>query len=57
MEGLTVSPTLVVAVLAMLYIISHEIIPETHSRGHQQEATAGLTVGFVVMMFLDIAFA
>jgi ZIP family zinc transporter len=39
---------------AMLYVISHEIIPETHSRGYEREATAGLTVGFVVMMFLDV---
>jgi ZIP family zinc transporter len=41
---------------AMLYVISHEIIPETHSRGFQQQATAGLTAGLVVMLFLDVAF-
>jgi ZIP family zinc transporter len=41
---------------AMLYVISHEIIPETHSRGFQREATAGLTIGLVLMMFLDVAF-
>ena len=40
---------------AMIYVISHEIIPETHSRGFQNEATAGLTVGLVLMMFLDVA--
>lgn len=39
---------------AMLYIISHEIIPETHSRGHQNFATLGLLVGMVLMMFLDV---
>ena len=39
---------------AMLYVISHEIIPETHSRGYHNEATAGLTVGLVIMMFLDV---
>jgi ZIP family zinc transporter len=39
---------------AMLYVISHEIIPATHSRGFQREATAGLTVGLVLMMFLDV---
>ncbi len=39
---------------AMLYIISHEIIPETHRHGHQKEATAGLTVGLIVMMMLDV---
>lgn len=41
---------------AMIYVISHEIIPETHTRGFQKEATAGLTVGLVLMMFLDVAF-
>ncbi|MEX0853316.1 MAG: ZIP family metal transporter [Bauldia sp.] len=40
---------------AMIYVISHEIIPETHTRGHQREATAGLSVGLVLMMFLDVA--
>ncbi|MHA1158315.1 MAG: ZIP family metal transporter [Alphaproteobacteria bacterium] len=39
---------------AMLYVISHEIIPETHRRGHHNEATAGLTLGLAIMMFLDI---
>lgn len=39
---------------AMLYIISHEIIPETHRRGHQNVATAGLTLGLIVMMMLDV---
>jgi ZIP family zinc transporter len=38
---------------AMLYIISHEIIPETHRRGFQNEATSGLAIGLVVMLFLD----
>jgi ZIP family zinc transporter len=45
---------LVFAAGAMIYVISHEIIPETHRHGHQSEATAGLTVGLVVMMFLDV---
>lgn len=38
---------------AMIYVISHEIIPETHRRGFQTEATTGLTIGLVVMLFLD----
>ena len=42
---------------AMLYVISHEIVPETHSHGYENEATLGLTIGMLVMMFLDIAFA
>ena len=39
---------------AMLYVISHEIIPETHRSGHQKKATLGLSVGLVVMLFLDV---
>ncbi len=41
---------------AMIYVISHEIIPETHSRGFQKQATAGLAAGLILMMFLDVAF-
>jgi ZIP family zinc transporter len=40
---------------AMLYVISHEIIPDIHSHGHAGAATAGLTAGLVVMMVLDVA--
>jgi len=39
---------------AMIYVISHEIIPETHRSGHQNLATAGLAVGLVMMLFLDV---
>lgn len=39
---------------AMLYVISHEIIPETHRRGHQKKATLGLSIGLVLMLFLDV---
>ncbi|MFA7441283.1 MAG: ZIP family metal transporter [Sphingomonadaceae bacterium] len=40
----------------MLHIVSHEIIPETHSRGFQRQATTGMATGFVLMMFLDVSF-
>lgn len=40
---------------AMIFVISHEIIPETHRRGFQTTATAGLLVGLVVMMVLDVS--
>lgn len=40
---------------AMIYVISHEIIPETHRRGHQGAATTGLTIGLVLMLVLDVA--
>ncbi|MEZ5913435.1 MAG: ZIP family metal transporter [Paracoccaceae bacterium] len=39
---------------AMLYIISHEIMPETHRNGHQDRATAGLLFGLILMMILDV---
>jgi len=38
---------------AMLYVISDEVIPETHSHGEQSLATFSLLGGFMVMMFLD----
>ena len=40
---------------AMIFVVSHEVIPETHRNGHQTPATIGLMVGFAVMMFLDTA--
>lgn len=42
---------------AMLFVISHEIIPESHRQGHETPATFGLLVGFIAMMFLDVALA
>lgn len=44
-----------VAAGAMLFVISHEIIPESHRSGHERFATMGLVLGFVVMMLLDTA--
>ncbi|MBW2145668.1 MAG: ZIP family metal transporter [Deltaproteobacteria bacterium] len=41
---------------AMLFVISDEIIPETHSRGNEREATFGVIIGFLVMMTLDNLF-
>lgn len=40
---------------AMLFVISHEIIPESHRKGHEVFATCGLMIGFVIMMLLDTA--
>jgi ZIP family zinc transporter len=42
---------------AMLYVISGEVIPETHRRGSESRATLSLVAGFVVMMLLDVALA
>ena len=38
---------------AMLFVISDEIIPETHAKGRSRLATFGIIVGFVIMMSLD----
>lgn len=38
---------------AMLFVISEEIIPETHARGRSRIATFSLMVGFIIMMILD----
>ena len=40
---------------AMLFVVSHEIIPESHRKGHEAFATGGLMIGFVLMMLLDTA--
>ncbi len=39
---------------AMIFVISNEIIPETHRGGISTHATFGLMAGFVIMMFLDV---
>lgn len=38
---------------AMLFVISEEIIPETHSNGRSRSATFSLMIGFIIMMMLD----
>ena len=37
----------------MLYVISDEMIPETHAHGHERGATYALLVGFCVMLVTD----
>jgi ZIP family zinc transporter len=39
---------------AMIFVISSEIIPETHRRGLQQTGTAGLMIGMVLMFYRDV---
>ena len=39
---------------AMIFVISDEIIPETHRLGRERIATFGLITGFIIMLFLDI---
>ena len=38
---------------AMLFVISDEIIPETHSKGRSRTATFGVMIGFIIMMAMD----
>lgn len=42
---------------AMLFVVSDEIIPETHREGFESGATAALFFGFCLMMFLDTVFS
>ncbi len=44
-----------IAAGAMLFVVSHEMIPETHRNGNETEATFGLIGGFVTMLILDAA--
>ncbi|MBP0050185.1 ZIP family metal transporter [Marinobacterium sp. AK62] len=38
---------------AMIFVVSHEVIPETHRNGHQTPATLGLMGGFSALLVLD----
>jgi ZIP family zinc transporter len=54
LSRLTLPWALAFAAGAMIYVISHEIIPETHRNGHENQATLGLMFGLVLMLFLDV---
>jgi ZIP family zinc transporter len=49
-------PAMAFAAGAMVFVVSHEIIPESHRRGHETHATVGVLIGFALMMVLDTAF-
>ncbi|MBX9810195.1 MAG: ZIP family metal transporter [Burkholderiales bacterium] len=57
MSGMLLPWGLAFAAGAMLFVISHEIIPESHRNGHETWATTGLFAGFVLMMMFDTMFA
>jgi ZIP family zinc transporter len=38
----------------MLYVISDEMIPETHAHGSERGATYALLVGFCLMLAMDV---
>ncbi len=48
--------TLAFAGGAMAFVVSHEMIPESHRFGHEREATFGFICGFALTMILDNAF-
>lgn len=39
---------------AMLYVISDEMIPETHSHGYEKQATYALVAGVMCMLFIQM---
>ncbi|TNF57588.1 MAG: ZIP family metal transporter [Burkholderiales bacterium] len=47
---------LALAAGAMIFVVSHEIIPETHRHGFEGLASATLMAGFIFMMLLDAMF-
>lgn len=40
---------------AMIYVVVEELIPEAHLGEHSHAGTAGVMLGFLVMMILDVA--
>ncbi len=40
---------------AMVYVVSHEALPETHRSGREHIATVGFFAGFLLMLILDTA--
>ena len=41
----------------MLYVVSDEMIPQTHAHGYERGATYSLLIGFCVMLALDVLLA
>lgn len=42
---------------AMLFVICHEVVPESHRNGNCASASSAVVFGFIVMMMLDTALA
>ncbi len=40
---------------AMIFVVAEDLIPEAQSKGNVHVATAGVVIGFAVMMTLDVA--
>lgn len=56
MAGATLPLALAAAAGAMLWVVSHELIPASHRPGREAAGTAGLAAGFAVMTVLAAAF-
>ena len=39
---------------AMIFVVSDEVIPETHRMGHERLASYGLIIGLIIMLSLDL---
>lgn len=44
---------LALAGAAMFYVVSNEMIPESHAHGYEKQATWALLTGFMLMVFMD----
>ena len=53
LSAVLLPPLMGVAAGAMLYVISDEMIPETHSHGYQKAATFAMILGFITMLFIE----
>jgi zinc transporter, ZIP family len=39
----------------MIFVVAEDLVPEAQSQGHGDIATAGVMLGFAIMMLLDVA--
>ncbi len=51
-SGLLLPLSLAAAAGAMIFVVSHEMVPESHRRGHEDAATGALMAGFILMLVL-----
>ncbi len=38
---------------AMLYVVSHELLPESHSHGFKKQATTGFMLGVIIIIIIE----
>ncbi|WP_259772362.1 hypothetical protein [Pseudoduganella armeniaca] len=41
----------------MLFVIAHDVVPESHRNGNATSASCAVVFGFILMMVLDTALA